>query len=376
MGRACRACVCLLGLVGFFVVACSGSPSGPSGSLEAPTADSPSNQAAVLSYHPTLSVKNGTASQGETRTYEFQISDKSDFSSTSNTGSFAVALVGTVSEGANGTTSYTPEVDLQPTTRLYWRARARDGSAASSWTTTRSFTTPIAGYSRAGELYDPLMYGSTLGIPVGTTTFIPGKGVRLEDGNSYIRYQLVQPLDSGEFSMEIEGLRPNGGGPKMRVFSMSDGTGDLYRSNYLLNAQYRGVPGNPDNCISFKALLGDPALKLEPDFGTRAAAVMALDPSKAYFWKGTWSDRFRLVVREGINGSTLYDYGLSLADIGAAVNTTYNPTPHYAYLGANNGPYGEEDGSFPGAVYRNVWIGRNPRPTSLGSALYAEGVIR
>ena len=209
-----------------------------------------------------------------------------------------------------------------------------------------------------------------MGSPVGSTTFIAGKGIRLNDGNSYVRYQLQQPLDSGEFSMEIEGLRPNGGGPKMKVFSMSDGTGDVYRSAYLLVAQYRGNSGNPDNCIAFKALLGDPTYKLEPDIGQRTAAVMSLDPSRAYFWKGTWSNGFRLVVREGINGPTLYDLGLTVEDLGRKpTEAFYNPNPHFAYLGANNGPFGEEDGSFPNAVYRNVWIGRGPRPASLGSAL-------
>ena len=51
---------------------------------------------------------------------------------------------------------------------------------------------------------------------------------------------------------------------------------------------------------------------------------------------------------------------------------TYNPAPHFAYLGANNGVYKEEDGSWPGLVYRNVWIGRGSRPQSLGSALARE----
>jgi hypothetical protein len=61
--------------------------------------------------------------------------------------------------------------------------------------------------------------------------------------------QLQQPLSAGEFS----------------IF-------ELFRSPYLLSAQYRGANGNPDNCISFKALLGDPFLKLEPDGGTRTAS--------------------------------------------------------------------------------------------------------
>jgi hypothetical protein len=326
----------------------------------------------VPSYRPTLVVRNGSSTQAGAKLYEFQISDRSDFSSAAASVLRAFTVIARqtgVPEGTDGTTSYTPDFDLQPTTRLYWRARLVQGTTASEWTATRSFTTPIAGYSRAGELYDPLVAGSTVGVPVGSTTFLPGKGIRINNGNSYVRYQLAQPIDNGEFSMEVEGLSPNGPGPKLKVFSMSDGTGDVYRSNYLLVAQYRGAGGNPDNCIAFKALLGDPFFKLEPDLGTRLGAVMALDPAHAYFWKGTWSNGFRLIVQDGINGRPLYNVGMTVADLDTKVAATYNPSPHFAYLGANNGPFGEEDGSWPGAVYRNVWIGRGPRPQSLGSAL-------
>jgi hypothetical protein len=341
--------------------------------VTAPAPDSPADGAAAGSYRPTLIVRNGSSQPSGVRLYEFQVSDRSDFAVNRSTRLASFAVVANRSglpEGAGGTTSFTPDFDLQPTTRFYWRARITQGAGASDWSPTRSFTTPIAGFNRNGELYDPLVFGSTIGTPVGSTSLVAGRGIRLNDGNSYVRYQLAQPLNGGEFSMEIEGLRPNGPGPKLKVFSMSDGTGDVYRSNYLLVAQYRGLSGNPDNAIAFKALLGDPAYKLEPDFGQRADGVRALDPSRAYFWKSTWGNFFRLTVQDGINGPTNYDLRISLSDIGFSANAaTYNPTPHFAYLGANNGPFGEEDGSFPGAIYRNVWIGAGPRPTSLGSAL-------
>jgi hypothetical protein len=374
--RVFIASACMAGLT-----ACSGgsaplSPAAASiggAAITAPTADSPSDGAAAGTYRPTLVVKNGTSTQSGVRLYEFQVSDRSDFaaSGSGHLTSFAIAAAKTaIPEGAGGTTSYAPDFDLQPTTRFYWRARIVQGAAASDWSAARNFTTPIAGFNRPGELYDPLVYGSTIGTPVGSTTFVAGQGIRLNDGNSYVRYQLAQPLGGGEFSMEIAGLHPGGPGQKLKVFSMSDGTGDVYRSSYLLVAQYRGLGGNPDNAIAFKALLGDPAYKLEPDFGTRAAGVRALDPSQAYFWKGTWGNFFRLTVQDSINGAPIYDVKIALSDLGVAANAaSYNPTPHFAYLGANNGPFGEEDGSFPGAIYRNVWIGAGPRPASLGSAL-------
>jgi hypothetical protein len=372
--RILMALACLAGLAGCSSSSAPLSPNTTSvngATITAPTPDSPADGAAAGLYRPTLVVKNGTSTTSGTRLYEFQVADRSDFavSGSARLTSFAIVANRTgIPEGAGGTTSFTPDFDLQPTTRFYWRTRIVQGAAASDWTPTRSFTTPIAGFNRPGELYDPLVYGSTIGTPVGSTTFVSGKGVRLNDGNSYVRYQLAQPINGGEFSMEIEGLRPNGPGPKLKVFSMSDGTGDVYRSNYLLVAQYRGVNGNPDNAIAFKALLGDPAYKLEPDFGDRG--VRSLDPSRAYFWKGTWGNFFRLQVNDGIGGPVLYDFRIALSEIGFSANAaTYNPTPHFAYLGANNGPFGEEDGSFPGATYRNVWIGAGPRPASLGSAL-------
>jgi hypothetical protein len=365
--------VALLCTAAAAAAACNGkssstSPSSSSG-LSAPAPSAPADGAAVDSYRPTLVIGNSSASGA--RVYEFVISDSSAFSSTTvTTGAFVVTVHTTgVAEGSGGTTSFTPDVNLQPATRFYWHARTVVGTSASDWTATRSFTTPIGGYSRPGELYDPLVVGATVGVPNGSTTFVPGKGIRLEDGNAYVRYQLAQPLDSGEFSMEVEGLHANGPGGKLKVFSMSDGAGDLYSSQYLLNAQYRGAGGNPDNCIAFKALFGDPFFKLEPNAGTRGASIRALDPSHAYFWKGTWSNGFHLVVQDGINGPVVYDYGLTIADLGSRFTATYNPNPHYAYLGANNGPYGEEDGSWPGVTYRNVWIGRAPRPATLGNAL-------
>ena len=46
---------------------------------------------------------------------------------------------------------------------------------------------------------------------------------------------------------------------------MSDSTANVYNSPWLFTTQYRGVNGNPDNCISFKMRLGDPAFQLEAD---------------------------------------------------------------------------------------------------------------
>jgi hypothetical protein len=331
--------------------------------LTAPTADAPADDEQLVTLRPTLSVRNGTSNQTGTRTYEFQIADNANFSPV------AITRPG-IAEDASGKTSFTPDADLQASTRFYWRARATQGTTSSDWSPVGKFRTKVVGYNRPGELYDPLTAGETLGTIVGGGTFVTGQGLRIDTENSYVRYQLPQTLSSGEMSVEVQGLRPNGPGQKLKIFSMMDGTGDLISSRYQLSVQYRGLAGNPDNCISFKAVWGDKDVKLEPDFGQRADGVRALDPTRTYLWQAFWtSTTFRLVIRDGgLEGAVIYDRSITAP----AGTGPYSPSPHYVYLGANSGAFNTETGSWPGAVYRNLWVGNRNRPVSLGSSLRVE----
>jgi hypothetical protein len=353
----------------------SNAPLAPSAAfsklLTAPTAVSPGDQTQLNALRPTLTVANSPGTSTETRTYEFQVSDTSDFSSTSSPASFPVIAHQSGVAEHPGTTSYTPDFDLQPATRLYWRARLVQGTAASGWTPTRSFNTAIVGYNRPGELYDPLVYGATIGTPVGSTTFISGQGIRLNDGLAYVRYQLAQPLSAGEFSLEIAGLHPNGPGAKLKLFEMSDSAANVYDSPWLFTVQYRGVGGNPANCISFKMRLADPAFQLEADVNDRNMNVVSLDPSRFYFFRAMWNDGFRMIVQNSTSSGTFYDLEYKSTDYFNRL-IPYQPTPHFAYLGGNDEREGPENGSFPGEIVRNVFIGNRPRPTSLGSALRAQ----
>jgi hypothetical protein len=336
---------------------------GSASGLTAPVPEGPAAAAEVTTLRPTLTVRNGTSPEPGVRTYEFQVSDSSSFASTTQASVFAVvASRNLIPEGANGVTSYTVDVDLQPTTRFFWRARMSQGLANSDWSVPRDFTTKVTGYNIPGELYDPLAEGSTVGERNGSTEFVTGRGLRVNNSNSWVRYRLPQVLPAGEFSVEVEGLRPNGPGDKMKVISMNDASADLITSPFQMSAQYRGSPGNPDNAIAFKMLFGSEAFKLEPDFGQRSAGVRLLDPSRWYLWKVTWSNGIRLTVQEGIGGPVIYDLSQTTAG-------TYNPSQQFAFLGANNGPLGAEVGSWPGVTYRNLWLSNKPRPASLGSAL-------
>jgi hypothetical protein len=373
-------CVLLLSLV--FLSACSSdenpspsaptqTPVAPAAKLTAPTPASPADNEQLSTLRPTLTVTNGTSDQTGTRTYEFQISDSSTFSSAMSSafgGTYFVSITRTgVPEDASGKTSFTPDADLQPTTRLYWRARMTQGSTVSDWSTTARFKTKLVGFNRAGELYDPLIHGETVGDRVGSTTFIPGKGIRLDNGQSWVRYLLPQTITSGEFSMDVEGLAANGPGDKAKVLGMQEGQDDFITNRYRVDVQYRGVTGYPPNAIQWRVLYGsatDLSVRYEPDTAKRLASVFLLNPATTYHWKATWGSDFRLVVLEGgINGVPLYDYGLPTP------RGIYAPTPHYAYLGAPVGRSGAESASIAGTIYRNVWLGSRPRPASLGSAL-------
>jgi hypothetical protein len=337
--------------------------------LTAPAADAPVTNAQLDTLRPTLTVRNGTSDTAGTRTYEFQISDNADFTTAMSRAAHGYRVVVTkpgVPEGS-GTTSFTVDEDLQPTTKLYWRARLTQGSTTSDWSPAASFRTKLMGFSRAGELYDPLIHGATVGQVVGNVTFIPGRGAQMNDGLSYIKYLLPQTIQQGEFSMDVEGLRANGPGDKAKVFGMQEGQGDFITNDYRVDIQYRGTAGVPPNSIQWRVIYGDAddlSVRYEPDTAKRFASVFNLNPSTTYHWRFTWGPVINLqMIENGLGGNVLYDFGMP------APRGVYRPNPHYCYLGAPVGRSGSEAATIPGTIYRNVWISTQPRPSSLGSAL-------
>jgi hypothetical protein len=368
------------------LAACSGkkaatptTPTPVSATLTAPKLDSPGMSEQLATLRPTLTVQNATSDQPTgTRTYEFQISDTSSFSAVtvSSTIQGFDAQVGKtgVPEGT-GKTSFTVDADLQPTTVFFWRARAIQGSATGPWSDTFKFKSKLVGFIRAGELYDPLIFGETVGQLVGSTTFVPGQGIQLNSGAGgvvgFVKYVLPQTISNGEFSMDVMGLRANGPGDKAKVFGMQQGPddSDFVTNLYRIDIQYRGVNGVPPNCIQFRVLYGsatDTSVRYEPDTAKRNASVVLLNPGTKYYWRATWGSVFNLFMREGGaagTGPTLYDFGVPTP------KGSYNPNPHYAYLGAPPARSGPEAASIPGSIYSNVWLGNKPRPDSLGSAL-------
>lgn len=323
----------------------------------APLPTSPVNDERVAD-SPTLTATPSTLKFGQgTLLYRFEV--------------FNSAGTKVSDSGLLSSPSFRVTATLEYDRRHTWHVRAEYQEAVGPWSATASFLSPEGGYIRGNEVFDPISNGKTVGDRIGATSFIPGKGVRLDDGSGYVRYLIPETVAVGEFSMEVEGLRANAPGNKSKVFGMQEGQDDFITNRYRVDIQYRGAGGSPANAITFRALYGSAdklSLRYEPDTGTRFASVYDLNPSTTYYWKASWgAGEFRVTVKEGgLNGRTIYDHGVPTP------NGTYSPAPHYAYLGAPVGRSGDESVSIPGAIYRNVWIGARPRPTSLGGASSAQ----
>src|SRR5687767_2153580 len=92
-------------------------PSNPGGggsvTLTTPAPVSPVNGEQLSTLRPTLTVQNATSSQSGSRTYEFQVSDRTDFTiGASLTASFLVAVNQTGVPEGEGRTSFVVPVDL------------------------------------------------------------------------------------------------------------------------------------------------------------------------------------------------------------------------------------------------------------------------
>ncbi len=267
-----------------------------------------------------------------------------------------------VDSGPIGALSYRVPTQLEFKVRHTWRVRAEIGANVGPWSAPGSFISSEGGYIRGNEVFDPLFNGTTVGQVVGPATF-SSEGVKLETTGSYVRYLIPQTITSGEFAMEVRGLRANATGDKSKVFGMMQGNPDSneYITNpYRVDVQYRGTAGFPPNAITYRVLYGsaeDLDVRYEPTTAQRIDSVTNLDPNTWYYWRYTWGRTVRVTVSAGgPTGRVLYDVTRNSG------NSSYNPQPHYAFIGAPSGRSGTESATIPGTIYRNVWISTRPKP--------------
>jgi hypothetical protein len=331
--------------------------------LTAPKVDAPAENDQLQTLRPSLRVMNATADQAGARTYEFQISDDPDFAPASAGISRYYKVVLTqanVAEGGDGRTTFDAPADLQPTTRFYWRARARQGTTDGPFSATSTFRTKIQGYNRPGELFDPLTNGSTIGAVVNNVTLTPGRGATINTNESHIRYQLAQMLTVGEFSFEADGIHNDTPGDKTKMMSMYDGNGDIITSDYRATIEKRD-----GGVVAWRFIAGEAESDAQIDTGSSERVGINFDPAQTYVWRIKWGNNFfnLEIFRGAAMTDRVYDFGKPYAG-------TYDPNPHICYLGAPIGRSGAESASVVGATWRNVFIGNGarPRPTSIGTA--------
>ncbi|HXE80012.1 MAG TPA: hypothetical protein VNK41_04625 [Vicinamibacterales bacterium] len=233
-----------------------------------------------------------------------------------------------------------------------WRARAEMGSAFGPWSAIQTFRTPDQpeGYSIPGELYDPLLNGESVGDIIGSTTFIPGKGIRLNNQLARIKYVLKRTVKSGEFSMIISGLRTNTEGGKTKIMSMAEGDADITTNNRRMTVEKRG---NPPGIIAWRFIS---YLDIVDTVGAERVK-REFDPNKDYFWVASWrNQRFTVRIYEGGPGGRL------IYSFGKPYHGPYDPNPHHAWAGGPPGRVGPDSGSVDGMIVRQVYLGERPRP--------------
>jgi len=213
------------------VVAADAAADGSTLKVTAPALVSPLNDA-QQSESPTLTVGAVTAKYGQLPsgvTYRFQV--------------FGPAGAMVADSGPAASVTYRPTVALAFRTRHTWRARAELGTNVGPWSATGSFITSEGGYIRGNEVFDPLSNGVTVGRTAGPVAFTP-EGARLDSVSSYIYYQIPITITTGEFAMEVKGLRANAPGDKSKVFGMMEGppeASDYITNPFRVDIQYRGT---------------------------------------------------------------------------------------------------------------------------------------
>lgn len=319
-------------------------PNGESLKATAPTPQAPVNGAQLEQVMFTAGKASGTFDQSLAPAYSYEFEVK-------NQGG-ATVCSDTVGGGPGSSVSWAPNCTLDFDAPYTWRVRAVYQGAVGPWSSAASFRSPAGGYIRGNEVFDPLTNGETVGEIVGSVTFIPGVGVRLNDYTSHIRYRLPQTLTSGEFSLIITNVPTNTEGDKTKVFAMSEGLADLITNDRRFTVEKRG---DPPGVVAWRLITRDDQIDTE---GAERQQV-EFDPAQAYLWTATWNGFFNVRIQQGgASGPTIYSKGKPYDGV-------YDPNPHYAFIGAPVGRSGVTAASVPGMVVRNVWISPRPRPAGL-----------
>ena len=239
-----------------------------------------------------------------------------------------------------------------------WRARAEQGPYFGPWSAPWSFKTPDIpeGYIAGGEVYDPLWTGTSVGRVVGSVTFLPDVGAKMNGHTSHIEYALPETVAAGEFSMLVSGVSTNTEGGKTKIMAMCEGPCVGDEANITVNDRRFTIEkrGDPAGVIAWRVITSNDQIETT---GTRERVEREFNPNKWYLWKATWGGgRFDLQIWEdGAGGKQIYSFGKNYRG-------TYDPKPHLAFVGTRLGRAGASDATVPGMIAKQVWLSARPRP--------------
>ncbi|HSL21575.1 MAG TPA: hypothetical protein VK886_08565 [Vicinamibacterales bacterium] len=310
----------------------------------APTPQSPINNTKPVDPLVVLVTANATTkfASGVPLSYRFEIY---------NQGGARIFQSNAIPQGSGGATSIdVSSVDMEADRPYQWQVRAEYLGLAGPWSGRATFIAPEnSGYIRGNEVYDPLTRSRTVGEIIGDVQFVPNVGAHIMWHTSQIKYS-IPTLTGGEFSLLVTNLAFNTKGDKTKIMSMGAGDHDMTTNPRRFTIEKRG---DPPGIIAWRVITSDDQI----DTIGNERVVYPFQTDQTYFWKATWGgNSFNLLVREGgANGTIIYDFGKPYAGI-------YDPTPHFAYVGAPPGRAGEPSGSVNDMIVRQVWLSSRPRP--------------
>jgi hypothetical protein len=237
-----------------------------------------------------------------------------------------------------------------------WQVRGEmAGGAFGPWSSKATFRSPVGGYIKGNELFDPLTNGQSAIVSAARdVTWLPGKGVRLESRDSYVEWRLQQPCIDCEFSALMTNLGNGSEEWKTKVMSMLRGDG----VNTTENA-YRVTIDKRTTWVGQGSVVRYTMRSRGVDAGEPKSPPQSWNRNNIYFWKFTWAggNAVLLVKDGGINGSVK-------TALGTSYKAPYSPDPHLIRLGSVGGRADNE--SNPGTIVWNVWVSPNPRPNLPG----------
>jgi hypothetical protein len=261
--------------------------------------------------------------------------------------------------GGGGDASVTPsssDCTLDFDVVYSWQVRAEMAGAVGPWSSKATFRSPVGGYLKGNELFDPLSNGpSTVMNASSDVTWLPGQGFRLISKDSYVEWKLQQPCTDCEFSAMMTNIGNGSEDWKTKVMSMLEEGVNTTENRYRVTIDKRTTWVGQGSRVRYTICSGvKSGACSEPTGG-----FQQWDRSKTYFWIFEWRgglSRLR-VLDGGRNGS-------EKANLSQRYNAPYSPNPYLIRLGSVGGRADNE--SNPGTIIWNVWVSPNPRPNLPG----------